>query len=203
MFKVASSERLGRVQDGGEGSPIDEIVREGARAMLAAALRAEVAAYIEAHAHEVDEDGRRLVVRNGYAEPREVLTSSGAIEVVAPRVNDRRVEQATGARCRFSSGSAWLSSRETDHRQPAGGRPGLVRGKGWARRTEPAQARAYSSPSSSTAVTWTTATPELLGTSISTSGCARRLTTQAGSRGAPFAQPTTSQSSPSRSDRAG
>jgi len=71
--------------------------------MLAAALRAEVAAYVEAHAHEVDEGGRRLVVRNGYAAPREVLTSSGAVEVVAPRVNDKRVDEATGERMRFSS----------------------------------------------------------------------------------------------------
>ncbi len=45
---------------------LDEIVRDGARQMLAAALQAEVAAYIEAHAGEVDEDGHRLVVRNGY-----------------------------------------------------------------------------------------------------------------------------------------
>jgi transposase-like protein len=82
---------------------IDEIVREGARAMLAAALRAEVAAYVEAHADQVDEDGRRLVVRNGYAQPREVLTSAGAIEVVAPRVNDKRVEEVTGERKRFAS----------------------------------------------------------------------------------------------------
>ena len=45
---------------------LDEIVRDGARQMLAAALQAEVAAYVEAHQHEVDELGRRLVVRNGY-----------------------------------------------------------------------------------------------------------------------------------------
>jgi transposase-like protein len=82
---------------------IDEIVREGAREMLAAALRAEVAAYIEAHAQEVDEGGRRLVVRNGHAAPREVLTSSGAIEVVAPRVNDKRVDEGSGERMRFCS----------------------------------------------------------------------------------------------------
>jgi transposase-like protein len=96
------------VKDGAEvsaagGCVLDEIVREGARAMLAAALRAEVAAYIEAHAEEVDEQGRRLVVRNGYAEPREVLTSSGAVEVVAPRVNDKRVDEVTGERRRFCS----------------------------------------------------------------------------------------------------
>ena len=57
---------------------LDEIVRDGARAMLAAALQAEVAAYINAHAGEVDESGYRLVVRNGYHQPREVATAAGA-----------------------------------------------------------------------------------------------------------------------------
>ena len=71
--------------------------------MLAAALQAEVAAYIAAHAEEVDEQGRRLVVRNGYAEPRQVLTSAGAVEVKTPRVNDKRIDEATGQRARFSS----------------------------------------------------------------------------------------------------
>src|SRR2546425_1180536 len=85
------------------GSLIDEIVRDGARRMLAAALEAEVAAYIAAYAEELDERGRRLVVRNGHAEPRQVLTSAGAIEVVAPRVNDKRVDEATGKRQRFTS----------------------------------------------------------------------------------------------------
>jgi putative transposase len=82
---------------------IDEIVREGARRMLAAALEAEVAAYVAAHAGEVDERGRRLVVRNGHAVPRRVLTSAGAVAVRAPRVNDKRVDDATGERRRFSS----------------------------------------------------------------------------------------------------
>jgi transposase-like protein len=88
-----------------DGSPslIDEIVREGARRMLAEALRAEVDAYIAAFAGQVDENGRRLVVRNGYHEPREVLTSAGAVEVTAPRVNDKRTDEETGERRRFSS----------------------------------------------------------------------------------------------------
>jgi len=47
-------------------SLLDEIVRGGARQMLAAALQAEVAAYIDAHVGEVDDAGHRLVVRNGY-----------------------------------------------------------------------------------------------------------------------------------------
>jgi putative transposase len=82
---------------------IDEIVREGARRMLAEALQAEVDAYIAQFRDERDENGRRLVVRNGRHQPREVLTSAGAVEVTAPRVNDRRTDPQTGERCRFSS----------------------------------------------------------------------------------------------------
>ena len=82
---------------------IDEIVREGARRMLAEALQAEVDAYIAAFRDERDENGRRLVVRNGTHQPREVLTSAGAVEVTAPRVNDRRTDPDTGERRRFSS----------------------------------------------------------------------------------------------------
>ena len=82
---------------------IDEIVREGARRMLAEALQAEVDAYVAAFRDERDENGRRLVVRNGTHQPREVLTSAGAVEVTAPRVNDRRTNPQTGERCRFSS----------------------------------------------------------------------------------------------------
>ena len=85
------------------GSLLDEIVRDGARAMLAAALQAEVAAYIDAHLGEVDENGYRLVVRNGYHGAREVLTAAGAVSVQAPRVNDQRVDPETGERQRFSS----------------------------------------------------------------------------------------------------
>jgi len=54
-------------------------------------------------AEQVDEDGRRLVVRNGYHQPRMVVTSAGAVEVKAPRVNDKRTDRETGARQRFSS----------------------------------------------------------------------------------------------------
>ncbi len=85
------------------GSLLDEIVRDGARAMLAAALQAEVAAYIDAHVGELDEAGRRLVVRNGYHAEREVTTAAGALPVRAPRVNDRRVDESTGERVRFAS----------------------------------------------------------------------------------------------------
>ncbi len=78
-------------------------MRDGARQMLAAALKAEVAAYIDAHAGELDESGRRLVVRNGSHAGREVLTAAGAVAVTAPRVNDKRIDADTGERQRFSS----------------------------------------------------------------------------------------------------
>ena len=71
--------------------------------MLAAALEAEVAAYIAAHAGELDERGHRLVVRNGHAVPRQVLTSAGAVAVRAPRINDKRVDETSGERRQFSS----------------------------------------------------------------------------------------------------
>jgi transposase-like protein len=87
----------------GSSSLIDEIVREGARRMLAEALQAEVDAYITQFAAERDENGRRLVVRNGCHQSREVLTSAGAVQVTAPRVNDKRADPATGERKRFSS----------------------------------------------------------------------------------------------------
>src|SRR5712691_7002913 len=87
----------------GPSSLIDEIVREGARRMLAEALQAEVDAYIAAFAAERDENGRRLVVRNGCRQSREVLTSAGAVQVTAPRVNDKRTDPDTGERKRFSS----------------------------------------------------------------------------------------------------
>jgi len=85
------------------GSLLDEIVRDGAQQMLAAALRAEVAGYVAAHAGEVDDQGRRLVVRNGYHDARKVTTAAGAVQVRQPRVNDKRTDPATGERRRFSS----------------------------------------------------------------------------------------------------
>jgi hypothetical protein len=84
-------------------SLLDEIVRDGARQMLAAALQAEVAAYVEQFTDEVDEAGRRLVVRNGYHAEREVTTAAGAVAVRQPRINDKRIDLVTGERVRFSS----------------------------------------------------------------------------------------------------
>lgn len=103
MLTVVHDSESSNEDAGASRSLLDEIVRDGARQMLAAALRAEVAAYVDAHAGEVDENGHRLVVRNGYHHEREVLTAAGAVTVTAPRVNDKRVDADSGERQRFSS----------------------------------------------------------------------------------------------------
>ena len=82
---------------------LDELAREGARRMIAAALRAEADEYVERCGEELDDDGHRLVVRNGRARERKVTVGSGTIPVRAPRVNDKRVDEETGKRRRFSS----------------------------------------------------------------------------------------------------
>ena len=63
---VHDQESSNEKNDGVGRSLLDRIVRDGARQMLTAALLVEVAAYVDAHAGEVDESGYRLVVRNGY-----------------------------------------------------------------------------------------------------------------------------------------
>ena len=115
MFTVVQQ---GLEQHANRGSLLDEIARDGARQMLAAALLVEVAAYVEAHADQLDADGHRLVVSKGFHEQREVMTAACAVAVRQPRVNDRRIDQATGERCRFSSAilPAWArkSSQVTE-----------------------------------------------------------------------------------------
>ena len=100
MLKVAGSESAQDEMDG--RSLLDEIAREGARRMLVTALETEVAAYLEAHGDERDEEGHALVVRNGKGRTRKITLGAGTIPVSAPRVNDRRIN-ADGARRRFTS----------------------------------------------------------------------------------------------------
>jgi len=84
-----------------ERSPLDGLVREGARQMLQAALEAEVQSFLEGHAARVDDQGRRLVVRNGHLPSREIVTGAGPLEVQQPRVRDKSAEAEQ--RVRFSS----------------------------------------------------------------------------------------------------
>lgn len=83
-------------------SALDEICLEGARRMLHRALELEVEQYLERHREARDENGHALVTRNGKARPRQVTIGSGTMEVTAPRVRDRRVDE-DGERCRFTS----------------------------------------------------------------------------------------------------
>ncbi|MDQ3320471.1 MAG: IS256 family transposase [Actinomycetota bacterium] len=93
--------------DGGRGDAVavslDGLAREGARRMIATALEAEVADYVERFAEEVGDDGKRLVVRNGQARERGLTVGSGTVAIRAPRVNDKRVDPDSGERERFSS----------------------------------------------------------------------------------------------------
>jgi len=81
---------------------LDELAREGARRMIAAALEVEVDEYVASLSGEVDGDGRRLVVRNGHARERGLTVGSGTVRIRAPRVNDKRVDEG-GERQRFGS----------------------------------------------------------------------------------------------------
>ena len=81
---------------------LSEILRQGARRMLATAIEGEVGEYIAAHAEKRDDQGLRLVVRNGHLPQRSIQTGLGPIAVRQPRVHDRR-RDAEGNRIRFTS----------------------------------------------------------------------------------------------------
>ncbi len=69
--------------------PLTEIARDGARRMLAAALRAEADAFIGQYSEEVLPDGRQRIVRHGYGPERSNQTGIGALDVRRPKVRDR------------------------------------------------------------------------------------------------------------------
>jgi hypothetical protein len=71
-------------------APLTDILRRGARTLLARAIDSEVAAYLQERAHLKDGAGRQQVVRNGYLPERTVLTGVGPVEVKQPRMRDRR-----------------------------------------------------------------------------------------------------------------
>ena len=89
------------IQPGAFSDPLSEVLREGARALLAQAVEAEVAAFLGSHADKQTQDGRQRLVRHGHRPERKVVTGLGPVPVRAPRVRDR-----TGAgegRIRFTS----------------------------------------------------------------------------------------------------
>src|ERR1700746_4046607 len=88
-------------QPGTFADPLTEVLRNGARALLAQAVEAEVATLLERHGEEVTDDGRRRLVRHGHLPEREIMTGIGPVAVRCPRVRDRVGQDAE--RIRFSS----------------------------------------------------------------------------------------------------
>jgi transposase-like protein len=88
-------------EPGSFSDPLTEVLRNGARALLAQAVEAEVAALLESHRDKRTADGRARVVRHGHLPERAIMTGVGPVAVRCPRVRDR-VGQAA-ERIRFWS----------------------------------------------------------------------------------------------------
>ncbi len=82
--------------------PLTDVLRKGARELLATAVQAEVTEFISTHAHLLDEQGRQRLVRHGFLPEREVMTGIGKVAVQVPRVRDRGAMD-DASRIRFSS----------------------------------------------------------------------------------------------------
>src|SRR5712692_254390 len=74
----------------GEKDVLSEVLRCGAQQLLAQAVEAEVADWIEGHQYCLDDQGHRQIVRNGHLPARTITTGIGPVEVQQPRVHDRR-----------------------------------------------------------------------------------------------------------------
>ena len=90
-------------QPGSVEDPLTEIARDGARRMLAAALRAEADAFVAQYAEETLPDGRQRVVRHGYGPERSIQTGIGALDVQRPKVRDRATDVPAKKKIRFTS----------------------------------------------------------------------------------------------------
>ena len=80
------------VQPGEFSDLLTEVLRGGARALLAHAVEAEVAGFIDAHADQRLSDGRARIVRHGHLPERDIQTGIGAVRVQQPRVRDRATD---------------------------------------------------------------------------------------------------------------
>ena len=97
-----NTKKNGFCTDEDQWSVLEQIARDGAKRMLKIALETEIAEYIERYKNLIDENGKRIVVKNGYHERREILTGIGPIEIKQPRVDDRKLGKY-GEGERFSS----------------------------------------------------------------------------------------------------
>ena len=96
-----SRTELRELQEQSPWSVMEELARKGAREMLSQAMALEVAEFIEKHKEKIDEEGRRLVVRNGHMEEREIVTGIGPLRIKQPRIDDRKLTE--NGEERFSS----------------------------------------------------------------------------------------------------
>ena len=90
------------IQPGSFDDQLTEILRQGARTLLAQAVEAEVADFLSKHADLKTEEGRQRVVRHGHLPEREVMTGIGPVTVRQPRVRDREVAAGDPRRIRFT-----------------------------------------------------------------------------------------------------
>ncbi len=85
LVKESKTERQ-EIQEQSPWSVLEELAREGARKMPARAMELEVTEFTEKHQDKTGKDGRRLVVRNGYMDGREILTGIGPVAIKQPRI---------------------------------------------------------------------------------------------------------------------
>jgi len=113
---VVQLRQLGTFSD----DPLTEVLRLGARRLLAQAVELEVMAFVEMHSDLTDEAGRHRIVRHGYLPELEVETGIGPVAVRAPRVRDRGAGE-TGPRIRFTSRilPPYPQARQVDRGTPA------------------------------------------------------------------------------------
>jgi transposase-like protein len=88
-------------QPGAFSDLLTDVLRNGARALLAQAVEAEVTGFLDGHADKLTDDGRARLVRHGHLPEREIMTGIGPVAVRCPRVRDRAADG--GERIRFSS----------------------------------------------------------------------------------------------------
>jgi transposase-like protein len=82
--RVVAFRQPGEIDD-----PLTEVLRQGARKLLAQAVEGEVAVFLEAYADLTTDDGRQRLVRHGHLPERTIQTGIGSVEVRQPRVRDR------------------------------------------------------------------------------------------------------------------
>ena len=92
----------GSVPESSATDVLTEVLKQGAQKLLATAIEAEVTSYIERHAEVVDENGHRVVVRNGHLPERTIQTGIGGVQVRQPRIHDSRLDK-NGDPIKFTS----------------------------------------------------------------------------------------------------